>query len=192
MPSKSNSPYASSFKTAIKRGTPCGDAVASIAKRYDKNPKTVFASLHKVGLCFRQKFNGQWIYWPCEAKKTTSANFKPCQLNMWQCFIDWCITSGSCTPQQLLKHCKSQKDFMSYCRKFFNKQFAASTGSGSGKAKRRTTGSGRKSRPTAAYRSRTTSLPKRRSTSRRTSRSAGYPFPRASRSRATRQYRKVA
>ncbi len=84
MPSKSNSPYASSFKTAIKRGTPCGDAVASIAKRYDKNPKTVFASLHKVGLCFRQKFNGQWIYWPCEAKKTTSANFKPCQLNMWQ------------------------------------------------------------------------------------------------------------
>ena len=65
MPSNnSKSPYATSFSSAIKRGTPAGVAVDAIAKRTQLRPSAVFASLHKVGLCQRQKFNGQWIYWP--------------------------------------------------------------------------------------------------------------------------------
>ncbi len=59
MPSKS--PYASSFKGALKKGTPAGVAVNAIAKRLSKSPTVIFSSLHKAELCDRQKINGQFI-----------------------------------------------------------------------------------------------------------------------------------
>ena len=42
MPSSPKSPYATSFKAAIKRGTPAGQAVASIAKRTGKNRYVIY------------------------------------------------------------------------------------------------------------------------------------------------------
>ena len=54
MPSNYKSPFATTFKNGVKRGTPCSTVVESIAKRNNKTPKTVFESLWKAGLCFRQ------------------------------------------------------------------------------------------------------------------------------------------
>ena len=120
MPTNHKSPYASSFKSAMKLGTPCGVAVNTIAKNSKKSPKMVFESLFKAGLCFRQKFNGQFVYWTSEkCKKGTATVRNECQHNMWQCFIDWFISSGFCTPEQLKNHCGSQQEFMAFCRKFF-------------------------------------------------------------------------
>ena len=127
MPSQHQSPYASSFKSAIKGGTPCFTAVEKIASRCKKTPNMVFQSLFKAGLCNRQKFNGQWLYWPCEGRKCTATLAKGCQLQMWQCFIDWCIGTGCCTPDQLSRYNGSQKDFMDDCRKFFNRQLTATS-----------------------------------------------------------------
>ena len=162
MPSNSKSPHATSFKSAIKRGTPAGIAVNAIAKRSNKRPSAVFSSLHKAGLCYRQKFNGQWVYWACEAKKSTATAAKSLQLEVWQSFIDWCIASGQCKPEQLAGKVSSQQEFMNYCRKFFNRQFSATTSS-SGSRKR---SSARKSRPTS-YK-----FPRTGSTSRRLRRAA--------------------
>lgn len=166
MPSNSKSPHATSFKAAIKRGTPAGMAVNAIAKRCNKRPSAVFSSLHKAGLCHRQKFNGQWIYWACEGKKSTATIAKNLQLETWQCFIDWCIASGQCTPQQLEKKTSSQQEFMNYCRKFFNRQMTSGTSTTSRKSttKRRKTAG--KSRP-ASYK-----FPRSSSTNRRYRRAA--------------------
>ena len=160
MPTNSKSPHASSFKTAIKRGTPAGVAVNAIAKRSNKRPSAVFTSLHKAGLCHRQKFNGQYVYWACEGKKSNATIAKGLQLEIWQSFIDWCIASGHCKPGQLEKKISSQQEFMNYCRKFFNKQFSATS---STSRKRTTT---RKSGPTS-YK-----FPRTKSTTRRYRRAA--------------------
>lgn len=129
MPSKNTSPYASTFKSAIKRGTPCSVAVNNIATRTKKSPTVVYNSLYKAGLCFRQKFNGQWIYWATEGKKSNATTSKNSQWNMWQCFVDWCIASGFCTPSQLNKYCSSQTQFMNFCKKYWSKQFNGTTSS---------------------------------------------------------------
>ena len=121
MPSP-KSPYATSFKSAIQRGTPAGLAVAAIAKRSGKNPQQIFTSLFKAQLCQRQKLNGQWIYWPIEGFKRSATQAKHSQLQMWQHFVDWCLASGNCKPEQLERNIGSQASFMSYCRKFFNRQ----------------------------------------------------------------------
>ncbi|HRP62751.1 MAG TPA: hypothetical protein PK400_05610 [Phycisphaerales bacterium] len=127
---KFNSPFASAFTSAINRGTPCFVAVNNIANRTNKTPNTVFESLYKAGLCWRQKVGGQWIYFPCfTPKKGTSNNIKNCQGNMWQWFVDWCITSGYCTPSQLHNNCGSSTQFMNFCKKFWGKQFNTTTGS---------------------------------------------------------------
>lgn len=135
MPTHTKSPYATTFKSAIKRGTPAGKAVEAIAKRRNTNPSVIWNSLHKAGLCERQKFNGQWIYWPCEDIKVNQTNAKAAQLDVWQNLIDWCIVSGNVKPQQLANNTGSQQEFMSYCKKFFNRQLSA-TGT---KTRRRTT-----------------------------------------------------
>ncbi len=127
MPSQTKSPYSSSFGSAIKRGTPAGIAVNSIAKRVNKAPSVIFSSLYKAGLCERQKFNGQWIYWPTENLKRSATQAKLCQHQMWQSFIDWCLASGQCKPEQLERNIGSQSNFMSYCRKYFNRQLTGST-----------------------------------------------------------------
>jgi len=123
MPSKYTSPYASSFKSAINRGTSYTFAVNSIAKRWNKTPEFIWQSLYKAGLCYRQKFNGQWIYWPCNVKKGTAKTWKYSQFYMWQWFTEWCFTNGWATPQQFKNHTGSQQDFMTFCRKFFGKQY---------------------------------------------------------------------
>ena len=143
MPSTYKSPFATSFKSAIKRGTPCSVAVNNIAKRTKKSPTVVFNSLWKAGLCHRQKFNGQWVYWPSFTCKKSASNAKSCQADMWQCFVDWCVCSGFCTPEQLKNNCGSQQEFMTYCRKFWNKQYNTGTKT---TTKRRT---GTKSRTTS-------------------------------------------
>ena len=94
MPSNSKSPYAASYSSAIKRGTSASQAVEAIAKRSGKSPAVIFSSLHKAQLCDRQKFNGQWIYWPSEGIKRSATNAKVSQQQVWQHLIDWCILSG--------------------------------------------------------------------------------------------------
>lgn len=136
-----NCPYASSFKSAINRGTPCSTAVSNIANRCNKTSNQVFNSLWKAGLCHRQKFNGQWVYWPTFDCKKSATNAKGCQADMWQCFVDWCCVNGTCTPEQLKKNCGSQSSFMKYCRKFFSKQFPSTTTTTGKKTKRSTSNS---------------------------------------------------
>lgn len=189
MPTNHKSPFASPFKSAVKRGTPCGVAVNNIAKNSKKSPKVVFESLFKAGLCFRQKFNGQFVYWTSEkCKKGNAVHRNECQNNMWQCFIDWCVSSGFCTPEQLMKHCGSQKEFMAYCRKFFGKQFGVTTGKKKSKARK----TGRKS--TTRKRKTTTKARKttRKPTGRKTTRRGSYKFPTAKRRSSTRRYRRAA
>ncbi|MHC5004035.1 MAG: hypothetical protein ACYTJ0_13015 [Planctomycetota bacterium] len=123
MPTTFKSPYATTFNNAVRRGVPCSVAVENIAKRNKKTVNNVFQSLYKAGCCYRQKMNGQWIYWPVNGVKGNATNHKCCQVNMWQCFVDWCICSGTCTPEQICNCCGSQTDFMKSCKKFWNKQF---------------------------------------------------------------------
>ena len=174
MPSNSKSPHASSFKTAIKHGTPAGVAVNAIAKRSNKRPSAVFTSLHKAGLCHRQKFNGQYVYWACEGKKSNATIAKGLQLEIWQSFIDWCIASGHCKPEQLQKKIASQQEFMNFCRKFFNKQFSAGSSSTVRKSSTRRSTTNRKVKRITTRKNRTTS----------------YKFPRAN--TTTRRYRRAA
>ena len=166
MPSTSKSPYATSFNSAIKRGTPAGTAVNAIAKRTGKRPSAVFSSLHKAGLCHRQKFNGQWIYCPCDAGKTNSTNWKNSQFNSWQWFAEWCIASGFVTPEQFKKNCGSQKDFMNWSRKYFGKQFTW-TNSTTNKTRKTT-----KARKTSTTKSKSYKFPTNKSKTRRTRRAA--------------------
>jgi hypothetical protein len=151
------SPYASSFKTAIKNGTPAGIVVSNIASRSKTTPAHVFGSLHKAGLCHRQKFNGQWIYWPANWSKTAnSSNRNNCQNNMWQSFVDWFIASGYCTPSRLNNSGSSQSEFMSFCRKFFNRQFSGTGATSRPKSRKaRRSAKARASKRSASSRKRT-------------------------------------
>lgn len=167
MPSKNpSSPFAPAFTSAINRGTPCWTAVNNIANRTGKTPTVIFNSLCKAGLCFRQKIGGQWIYWPCNTpKKTSGKNQKFCQNNMWQWFIEWCLATGCCTPNQLHNNCGSQPQFMNFCKKFWSRQFSAGTSTKTRKSSKR------KSRKPAPR---------------------NYKFPTLRSSTSTRRYRKVA
>lgn len=205
------SPFATSFKSAIKRGTPCSVAVQNIASRNKKSPQTVFESLFKAGLCHRQKFNGQWIYWPVNVTKNANAtNRNECQWNMWQSFVDWFISSGFCTPEKLNNCASSQQEFMAFCRKYFNKQFATNSKPKSKKSKRtrksnkrrstttkarksstrgrkRTTGKKRTASPKSKKRSTTTRSKKRNTTTKARKRTTGRKT--SPRKNATRNYK---
>ena len=122
-PTTFKSPFGSSFTSAVRRGTPCTQAVWNISQRQNTTPGKVWQSLWKAGLVQRQKMNGQWIYWPVNGQKGPAGQWKSAQWQMWQWFVDWCITSGQCTPKQLLSHHGSQQAFMTWCRKFFGKQW---------------------------------------------------------------------
>lgn len=170
MPSNYKSPFGTSFNSAIKNGTPCGVAIASIAKRCGKSHSVVGNSLFRAGLCFRQKFNGNFVFWPVHGKKCASAKWKPCHTDMWQCFIDWIICNGCCKPEQMNMHCSSQKEFMTWCRKFFAHQFGPATVSKS-KSKRKTTKRKTMKTKTARHKTSSTRVYKfPRTTSRRTTR----------------------
>ena len=172
MPTNYTSPYATSFKSALNRGTSYSTAVYNIAKRYNKTPDYVWQSLYKANLCYRQKFNGQWIYWPVNVKKANAKNCKVSQYNAWQWYCEWFLMNGCCTPDQLKKHVGSQKDFMTWCKKFFGKQYTWTN------TKKRTTKTTRTNKT-------------KRTAKRKTTRKVGYKFPRA-KSRTTRRYRKAA
>jgi len=187
MPSNNTSPHATSFKSAIKRGIPAGIAVDAIARRSSKRPSAVFSSLHKAGLCHRQKFNGQSVYWACEASKSTATVAKGLQLDFWQSYIDWCVASGHCTPDQLASKISSQQQFMSYCRKFFNSQFSASSSSSRNSTSSRGSTSTR-SRSTAGRKAKRTTSTKRSIA--RKSRPTSYKFPQSG--STTRRLRRAA
>jgi len=129
------SPFASQFKSAIRRGTPASVAVENIASRQGTTMNQVFQSLFKVGLVFRQKMNGQWIYWPVEGVKAKSTITRTAQWKLWQSFVDWAVASGYATPEQICSGKGSQQEFIQSLRKFFNKQFSSTT---SGSSSRRT------------------------------------------------------
>jgi hypothetical protein len=124
MPSNFKSPYATTFKSPVKRGASWNNTVNGIATR-----------------------NGKWIYWPCEGVKKHVTNSKHGQWQMWQWFTEWCLLNGCCTPEQMWNNTGSQKDFMTWCRKFFGKQFTTST-----TTKRRTTKNYKFSGTTRKYR----------------------------------------
>ncbi|MHC5023394.1 MAG: hypothetical protein ACYTGG_05720 [Planctomycetota bacterium] len=181
------SPYATSFNNNIKKGTPFSVVIASIAKRTGKSNSVICNSLVKAGLCDRQKFNGQWVYWPCQTFRSNQTNAKNCQMNMWQWFVDWCICNKFCTPEQISNHCGSQKEFMAWCRKYWNRQFVATTARKSTSRKRTSTTSRKRTsttsrkRTSTTSRKRTVSKPRSRksSTSRRRTSSTprSYKFP---------------
>jgi hypothetical protein len=167
MPSTYTSPYASAFKSAIKRGTSWNVAVNNIASRNNKSPEAVWASLYKADLCFRQKFNGKWIYVPWTAKKTNATTSKGSQFNSWQWFTEWCIASGYATPEQFKKNAGSQKEFMTWCRKFFGKQFTTSTTSSTTKRRSTRKSTSRKSSTSRRRTSSSYKFPSSRTSSRR-------------------------
>ena len=78
------SPFATSFKNAVKRGTSYNQAVRNIATRAQTTPQLDRETLSKARHCNRQKFNGQWIYWPSFDAKFTASTWKAGQFNMGQ------------------------------------------------------------------------------------------------------------
>ncbi len=172
MASTYTSPYAASFKSALKRGTSYTAAVQNIASRNNATPQQVWQSLFKANLCFRQKFNGQWIYFPWEAGKTNSTNWKNSQFNSWQWFTEWCIGCGFATPEQFNNNCGSQKDFMNWSRKYFGKQFTGNTTTSNKtrktKTRKSTTLNGRtRKNPTSTTRAKSYKFPTTKSKNRR-------------------------
>lgn len=125
MPSTRKSPFATSFKSFIKKGVPCGQAVSQIAKRSNKNPNTVFQSLWSAGLVNKTKVNGQWVFWAATPVKSSTKNAKVSQGQLWQNFIDWCFVTGNCTPAQIKKYCKNPSQFFAFATKLMNKQFTS-------------------------------------------------------------------
>jgi hypothetical protein len=123
MPSTFTSPYATSFKTGCKNGTPCSVVVHNIAKRTNKPVNTIVKSLCNAGLCECVKFNGTWVYWPTFKTSSTSTTCNTTHANMWQNFVEWCVANNYCTPNQLTKYSTNQKTFMNFCKSFFGKQF---------------------------------------------------------------------
>ncbi len=177
------SPYASAFNTGISRGTSFNTVVASIAKRQGKTPQQVWESLFKADHCYRQKFNGQWIYWPIEHVKTSGTSRKASQLQQWQWFTEWVITNGLATPEKFFKNTGSQQEFMTFARKYFGKQFVWTTTKSKSRKRKSTSSTTRKT----TSRHRVIGKSKRRSTTaRKRSTSA------RRRSTTTRAYRRAA
>src|SRR2546423_12350121 len=114
MASKFVSPFTTSFKTGITKVLTCGMVVNNISKKTGKSVNTIFTSLHKAGVCSGQKINGQWIYWPTIKTRTSATNAKVCKTKMWQCFVDWCVSSGTCTPNQLNNKSTTSKTFATF------------------------------------------------------------------------------
>lgn len=121
MPLKS--PFTTTFKTLVTRGTPCWTAVTTIAARFGKTPNFIFRSLYGAGLVTRQKVSGQWVYWPTFPVRTSTTFKKVSTGNLWQAFIDWCICSGFCTPRTFTSHKGSEQAFIKYFARFWSKQF---------------------------------------------------------------------
>jgi hypothetical protein len=155
------SPFATMFNTGIKKGVPCGIVMNTIAIKTKKSPTVIGQSLFKAGLVWRQKINSQWIYWAKNGKKTINKNINNAQVNLWQCFIDWCIASGVCTPMQVAFKTGNTKNFTKNCSMWVNKFFTAN---GITTGVKTTTG-------TSAWKNTWTKSKKRSTTGRKTSKS---------------------
>ena len=156
MPSsqKFQSPFASSFRSAVRRGVPASQAVHGIAQRSRKSETVIFQSLFKADLVWRQKFNSQWIWWAADGRKAQSSQTRSSQFGLWQSFVDWAIASGHVTPEQIQQHSGSQQQFSLFLRKFFGGQFGS-------------TSSTRRTSTSSSSRSPSTSGTRRSSTTRR-------------------------
>ncbi len=117
MPTKAKSPYAATYRAAVRSGTPTSKAVAAIARTYKTTTTTVYASLYKAGVCNRQKCAGQWVYWPCDGAKTSPRYARYCQAEIWQQVIDWCIATGKYKPQQITNNAANQQKFVTFCHR---------------------------------------------------------------------------
>jgi hypothetical protein len=169
----------------IQRGTPCHVAVNTLANRFHTSPQVVCRSLCTAGVCKCQKINGQIVCVPVNGKKCSPTIVKTCQADLWQCFVDWCICSGCCTPRQLISKCGNQNSFMKFCCQYLPKQvpglFKLTSKSG-------TTMKNTKRRSTTRRVKRTTT----RARSRRTSTTRFYSFPTFKTRTTTRRYRRAA
>jgi len=118
------SPYTQAFVAGCRTGQPCSTVINNICKRTGKNFNTVCASLCKAGVCRGQKFNGQWICWPNFKVPTNNTWSKKAQWNLWQGFVDWCVTSGYCTPNNLNTKSATgnQAQFMKNCQSLMSTQ----------------------------------------------------------------------
>jgi len=123
MPSTFKSPFATGFKSAVNRGASYNQVVENLARRHGVTVNKVWESLYKAGTCNRQKFNGQWIYFPNFSAKWSAATTRSVQYNTWQCFIEWCLCNGVCTPTTLNNKCGSQAAFMQACKTWWNVQY---------------------------------------------------------------------
>lgn len=119
------SPFTTMFTTGIKKGLPCGIVMNTIAMKTKKNPTTIGQSLFKAGLVWRQKINNQWIFWAKNGKKTNTTNINTCTANVWQCFVDWCIACGICTPMQMAFKTGVTKNFTKNCTMYVTKFWTA-------------------------------------------------------------------
>src|SRR5262249_4255995 len=140
----------------IKKGMPCGMIVNTISKKTGKNTTVVFKSLTKAGLCKGQKVNGQWIYWPTINTRTNKTNATTCKVTMWQNFADWCISSGTCTPNQFNTKSGSSKTFTAFFKSGFGKTVTGATTTASRKTRKT-----KKTRKTSSRRTTTTSRHRR-------------------------------
>ncbi len=123
-PTVTPSPFAKVFIAGCRKGQPCYTVINSICKRTGKSFNTVCASLCKAGVCHGQKFNGQWICRPNFKTPVNTYSAKQAQWNLWQGFVDWCVTSGYCTPVNLNKFASTgkQAQFMKNCQSLINRQ----------------------------------------------------------------------
>lgn len=181
------SPFGRSFQSAINRGTPVSDAVSNIAKRQGRTENSIYLSLWKGGHIQRQKFNGQWVYWPTQGTKRSASTARETQVELWQSFVEWALASGHVTPEQISSHSSSRQQFISYFRRFWSKQFPSQT------QKSSTSTSRRRSTTTKSRRPATKSRSTRRTTakSRSTTRTRNYRFTSGS-SSSTRRLRRAA
>ena len=142
MPTQYQSPYAATFRAAVRGGTQASKAVAAIAKHNNTTPTTVYTSLYKAGVCNRQKCNGQWVYWPCDGAKASSKHARNSQAEIWQQVIDWCIVSGQYSPAQVTNSADNQQHFVTFCHsaitRFNRKPATAAKRSGSTRTTART------------------------------------------------------
>ena len=188
MPKQYTSPFATSFKSAMKRGTSFNTAVQNSAKRNNKTPEFVWESLFKANLCFRQKINGQWVYWPCEFGKSNAKTWKNSQWQMWQWFTEWCILNGCATPTQFKNHRGSQQAFMTWARRFWSKQFNSNNTPKKQTTKRKRTTTAKAKTKTTRRTRKTTTKPR----TRKTTSTRSYKFPTAKSRTSNRRWRRAA
>ncbi|MEM7229586.1 MAG: hypothetical protein AAF432_12315 [Planctomycetota bacterium] len=103
---------------------------------------------------------------PAKSAGKPNASFKKeAQFDLWQSFVQWALWNGWTTPEKLDNAKGSQAEFQAFCKKFWNKQFTATT---STTRKRPSTTSKKRSTTTSRKRSTVKGRKTRTSSSKRT------------------------